>query len=619
MVTFANRVKQSVTAVASSGTGTLTLGSAAAGFQGMADVLTTGATTRYLIEGPGDAWEIGAGIWTASGATLSRAPSESSNSGNAITATTSSVVSITVSAADLTSNPAPRWTTEPASTLNLVSDGSTAVTLTGIAVDENFPVRYSWDGYIGSTIYDADSLPPQLASAPVINQSTGVTSLVGSSTSSNAGTYFHRSRATDGINTLSSTTAISLAFFPSSAHKITAPNPQSNTVRFGYSTFIGDTYYGAGAPFMTNNSVTGSGGIYAFKLSDNSAVTGFNPLTLPSPATNDYAGYSTGYSAGKEIVVAAYNRGVGVAYLYTLPSTSPTTLSPQGWSGSGSTTFTVAQNIGSGSDTNTYKSFGRRCAMSPNGNYVAIMSHEAQQVQVFAGKSFGSYSKGDYIRTIQVTGNGMYGSYAPHAQYANDVGRIACNDTHVIVSQGSYHSDSDVSDVGRVTLYDMATGAEVTTGAFPYFGATANLHAGNDGLAITNNYAAISLTENNSGPTYNAGYALIDLSNNSVVVRSVAGNNVSQAQYVKLSIFQDEYVITGQYITGSSAGVLRLWKISDGTEKTDSLFPMAGDVAGDFFGGVSITAVSASSIVAAGPYSSNGGSQSAQGYIKLLS
>ena len=216
MVTFANRVKQSVTAVASSGTGTLTLGSAAAGFQGMADVLTTGATTRYLIEGPGDAWEIGAGIWTASGATLSRAPSESSNSGNAITATTSSVVSITVSAADLTANPAPRWITTPATSLDLANDGSTAVTLTGVAVDENFPVRYSWDGYSGSSIYDADSLPAQLASAPVINQSTGVTTLVGSSTGSNAGTYYHRSRATDGINTTTQTTEVKLQFIPTS-------------------------------------------------------------------------------------------------------------------------------------------------------------------------------------------------------------------------------------------------------------------------------------------------------------------------------------------------------------------------------------------------------------------
>jgi hypothetical protein len=162
----------------------------------------------------------------------------------------------------------------------------------------------------------------------------------------------------------------------------------------------------------------------------------------------------------------------------------------------------------------------------------------------------------------------------------------------------------------------MATGAEVTTGAFPYFGASADLHAGADGLAITNNYAAISLTVATSG-SYDGGYALINLSDNSVVVRSISGNSVSQSQYVKLTIFQDEYVITGQYAAGSLAGVIRLWKITDGTEKTDSLFPMAGDAAGDLFGS-SAAAVSASAIVAAAAYSSNGGSVANQGYIKLL-
>ena len=612
MTKFANRAKMSIS---TTGTGNVTLNAAVAGYRTFAaSGIVDTDQIRYIIE-DGAAFEIGIGLMSSSATVMARTVDESSNSNNALNLTSAAKVLIGITAGDLEANPAPRWTTEPASTLALANNGSTAVTLTGVAVDENFPVRYSWDGYIGSTIYDADSLPPQLASAPVINQSTGVTSLVGSSTGSNAGTYFHRSRATDGINTLSSTTAISLAFFPTSAHKITAPHPQSNSVFFGFSPFIGDTYYGSGASYMTNNSVAGAGGVYAFKLSDNSALTGFNPLALPNAATNDYGGYSVGYSAGKEIVVSAYTRGVGVAYIYTLPSTSPTTLSPSGWSGSGSTTFTVAQNIGSGSDTNTYERFGRQCAISPNGNYVAIMSDEAAQVQVFAGKAFGSHSKGDHIRTIQVTGNGKYGSYAPHAVSANNPKNIACNDTHVIVSQGTYHSDSDVSDVGRVTLYNMSTGAEVTTGAFPYFGATADLHAGGDGLAITNNYAAISLTVNNSGPTYNAGYALINLSDNSVVVRSVAGNSVSQSQYVKLSIFQDEYVITGQYATGSNAGVLRVWKITDGSEKTNSLFPLAGDAASDFF---YISAAGASKIVGGGSSSSNGGSQANQGYIKLL-
>ena len=208
MVKLLDRVKQAVSGTASS----TTLGAAAEGFR---TFNTAGAATndvcRYAIEDDNGAFEIGT-IVINSATTGTRTVQISSNSNNALTLTGNAVIFATLSAADLSANPAPRWTTEPASTLNLANDGSTAVTLTGVAVDENFPVRYSWDGYSGTTIYDADSLPPQLASAPVINQSTGVTSLVGSSTSSNAGTYYHRTRATDGINTTTQTTNVQLSF-----------------------------------------------------------------------------------------------------------------------------------------------------------------------------------------------------------------------------------------------------------------------------------------------------------------------------------------------------------------------------------------------------------------------
>jgi len=607
MTKFANRAKMSIS---STGTGNVQLNAAEIGYQTFAQAgIVDSDQIRYIIE-DGTAWEIGIGLMSSSATVMARTVEESSNSGNSLNLTSSAKVLIGLTAGDFEANPAPRWTTEPASTLDLETDGSTAVTLTGIAIDETFPVRYSWDGYSGNTIYNDDSLPPQLASAPVINQTTGVTSLIGSSNGAYNGTYYHRTRATDGINTLSSTTAITLASFPTSAHKITAPNPQSNSVNFGVSPFIGDTYYGSGAPNMTTASfTTGAGGTYVYKLSDNSALTGFNPLALPGESTNDYGGGYIGYSAGKEICITAYNRGVGVAYLYTLPSTSATTLSPNGWSGSGSTTFTVPYNTGSGNTTHTYSGFGRGCAISPNGNYVAVMSNAAAQVQLFAGKTFGSHTKGDYIRTIQLTGNGEGG------QYAHWCNRVDCNDTHVIVSQGGYHRDSTTADTGRVTLYNMATGAEVTTGAFPYVGASADLHAGNDGLAITNNYAAISLTVGHNDGSYDAGYALVDLSDNSVVVRSFSGSNVSQAEYIKLSIYQDKYVITGQYMVGSGAGVLRAWKITDGTEKTNSLFALSGDAANDYF---QYTAANANAIVAGSSASSNGGSTASQGYIKLL-
>lgn len=66
---LADRVKETTTSV---GTGTITLGGAATGFQSFA-VIGNGNTTYYTIAGQGTSeWEVGIGTYTASGTTLSR-------------------------------------------------------------------------------------------------------------------------------------------------------------------------------------------------------------------------------------------------------------------------------------------------------------------------------------------------------------------------------------------------------------------------------------------------------------------------------------------------------------------------------------------------------------------
>jgi len=198
--------------VASGGAGDITLGTAVDGYQTFADagVLDTNVV-RYTIE-DGDDWEIGTGVYTASGTTLVRTVTESSNSNAALTCSADAVIFVTMAAEDFTGNVAPIWVTLPETTKSLENDGSTAVTLTGVAIDDGgFPIQYSWDGFSGSTVYSDASLPPQLHSAPTISTS-GVASLIGSSTSSNAGSFSFRLKASDGVKTATATTVCELAF-----------------------------------------------------------------------------------------------------------------------------------------------------------------------------------------------------------------------------------------------------------------------------------------------------------------------------------------------------------------------------------------------------------------------
>ncbi len=103
MSTHANRVKMTVTSVASSGTGDITLNAASTGFRSFATAYGANATVDILIT-EGTTWEIARNCtYTHSGTTVSRGTLENSSTGSAVAFTSAAVVSV-IAAAEFGNN-----------------------------------------------------------------------------------------------------------------------------------------------------------------------------------------------------------------------------------------------------------------------------------------------------------------------------------------------------------------------------------------------------------------------------------------------------------------------------------------------------------------------------------
>ena len=156
------------------GTGTISLGSALSGYQSFESAgITNGQTIRYAIE-DGTAFEIGSGTYTSSGTTLTRSVTESSNSDNAITLSGNAEVFVTATVADLFIN-------DGASTLTTtgVITGGTVEATSDTAAGDNAAMGYQSDDGLVLTGQGAvrDVTIKNDADATVISIPTGTTNV----------------------------------------------------------------------------------------------------------------------------------------------------------------------------------------------------------------------------------------------------------------------------------------------------------------------------------------------------------------------------------------------------------------------------------------------------------
>jgi hypothetical protein len=315
MTKLVNRAKMST---ATTGTGTITLGTAESGYQSFADAgVVNGDVVRYVIE-DGTDWEIGTGTYTASGTTLSRTVSESSNADAALNLTGSAVVYVSAAAADIppvlelyAENPSSP--TAPSATgTNAIAIGSGAISAssTSIAIGSgavSYGIQTVIIGDSASSAYNSRAIGIGVSTLVNGNEATGVGyDVTANSDRSTAIGWKAYTSATDSISLGQARTTGVFGLSAQMASTSTSYGAKAlHGIAIGKNTVANGSYAVSLGSF---NSQTGSGGLIA-GYDNTSNGTGSTVVGYSSKALADYTFAAGYYSGANELGKYAYASG----------------------------------------------------------------------------------------------------------------------------------------------------------------------------------------------------------------------------------------------------------------------------------------------------------------------